>query len=182
MNTSHMNLQFRLATWADVPAITRLTNLAYGGGEDGQSDKAWTHEGTLFEGERTHDAEVSANLRTPGNVFLLGMAGERILSSTLLQFSADAVYIGLLAVEPNMQGSGLGKQVLAECERQARERGIRRMTMMVISSHRPELVAYYERRGYRLTGRYGQFSRPAARELAERIGMKLEWMEKEIEG
>lgn len=177
-----MKLEFRLATPADIPAITRLTNLAYGGGEEGNSEKVWTHEGTLFEGERTHDAEVAANMDTPGSVFLLGFAGEQLISSTLLKFSEDSAYIGLLAVEPSVQGGGIGRQVLAECEQRARERGAQRMTMMVISTHRPELVAYYERRGYRLTGRHGEFSRPAVRELAEKIGMRLEWMEKVIQG
>lgn len=172
-----MELKFTLATPADIPAITRLINLAYGGGA---SDKAWTHEGTLFEGDRTHEAEVAENLSAPGNLFLLGWAGEALVSSTLMKFPDDAAYVGLLAVRPDLQGGGVGKQVLAECERLARERGAKRMTMMVISTHRPELVAYYQRRGYQLTGRYGEFSRPAVRELAARIGMRLEWMEKVI--
>lgn len=175
--TRGMELTFRLADAADIPAITRLINLAYAGGA---SDKAWTHEGTLFEGERTHDAEVTENLTAPGNVFLLGFDAGTLVSSTLLKFSGESAYLGLLAVRPDLQGGGVGKQVLAECERLARERGATRMTMMVISTHRPELVAYYQRRGYQLTGRYGEFSRPAVRELAARIGMRLEWMEKVI--
>lgn len=172
-------LTFRAATPDDVPAITALINLAYGGGT---SEKAWTHEGTLFDEARTHDEEVARNLATPGSMFLLGFDNDQLLASTLLKFEGEAGYLGLLAVHPDAQSGGVGKQVLAEAERIARERGCTRMTMMVIATHRPELVAYYERRGYALTGRFGQFSRPAVKAYAEKIGMRLEWMEKPLQG
>lgn len=168
---------FRNATPADIPAITRLINLSYRGAA---SDRAWTHEGSLFAENRTSEAEVEAMLSTPGSRFLLGFEGDALVCSTLLKLGGDNAYLGLLAVEPSLQGGGIGRRVLEECERLAREAGLRRMTMMVISSHRPELVAYYQRRGYRLTGRLGEFSRPAVRELAARSGMRLEWMEKAL--
>lgn len=171
------SLHFRPATAADVPAITALTNLAYGGG---QSEKAWTHEGTLFDEARTSDAEIAAQLAAPGAMFLLGFDGAALVSSALLKFDGDAGYLGMLAVDPGVQAGGIGKQMLAEAERMAIERGCTRMTMMVIATHRPELVSYYQRRGYALTGRYGNFSRPAVKAYADEIGMRLEWMEKRL--
>lgn len=170
-------LDFRPATAADIPAITVLINLAYGGG---RSEKAWTHEGTLFNEARTNDAEVAGYLNTPGSMFLLGFDAGQLVASTLLKFDGAKGYLGLLAVHPDAQSGGVGKQVLAEAERIAMERGCTVMTMMVIATHRPELVAYYERRGYALTGRFGQFSRPAVKAYADQIGMRLEWMEKPL--
>ena len=175
-------LTFRSAIPANVPAITALINDAYGGGSNADGKRAWTHEGTLFNEARTNDAEVAGHIATPGSMFLLGFEGDALVACTLLKFDGDAGYLGLLAVRPDTQGGGTGRQVLAEAERIAVERGCTRMTMMVISTHRPELVSYYERRGYALTGRMGNFSRPAVKAFAEKIGMRLEWMEKTLNG
>ncbi len=173
-------MHFRPATADDVPAITALINLAYGGGSEEDRQRAWTHEGTLFNEARTHDAEVAGHIVTPGSMFLLGVVDDSLVACTLLKFDGDTGYLGLLAVQPTAQGGGTGRQMLAEAERIALARGCTRMTMMVIATHRPELVRYYERRGYALTGRYGSFSRPAVAAHAEKIGMRLEWMEKPL--
>jgi ribosomal protein S18 acetylase RimI-like enzyme len=63
----------------------------------------------------------------------------------------------MFAVRPGSQGGGLGRRVLARAERLAREEwGVREMHMTVISV-REELIAWYERRGYRRTGRMAPF-------------------------
>jgi GNAT superfamily N-acetyltransferase len=63
----------------------------------------------------------------------------------------------MFAVSPRLQGAGLGKVIIAEAERQARETwGVTEMHMTVISV-RDDLIAWYERRGYRRTGRTTPF-------------------------
>ena len=53
---------------------------------------------------------------------------------------------------PSLQGSGIGRLVLAEAERiAARGMACPAMRMTVIDI-RDELIAFYERRGYRRTG------------------------------
>jgi ribosomal protein S18 acetylase RimI-like enzyme len=60
-------------------------------------------------------------------------------------------------VRPELQGAGLGRVVLAEAERIAREEwGVREMHMTVIHL-REDLIAWYERRGYRRTGEMSPF-------------------------
>jgi ribosomal protein S18 acetylase RimI-like enzyme len=57
----------------------------------------------------------------------------------------------MFAVVPTLQGSGTGNALLAECERIARDEWqLAQMHMTVIWS-RSELIAWYERRGYRNT-------------------------------
>jgi GNAT superfamily N-acetyltransferase len=60
-------------------------------------------------------------------------------------------YLGLLTVEPTLQAAGLGRRLIAAAEDCARAFGAKAMEMTVIAS-RGELIAYYERRGYALTG------------------------------
>jgi ribosomal protein S18 acetylase RimI-like enzyme len=58
----------------------------------------------------------------------------------------------MFSVDPQRQGGGLGKQVLAEAERIVRQDwGCDAMRMTVIDV-RDELIAFYQRRGYRRTG------------------------------
>ena len=77
-------------------------------------------------------------------------------------------YFGMFAVAPDLQGGGVGRALLAECERVARDDwGLADMRMTVIDL-REELIAYYLRRGYRLTGEHRPF--PAT---DERFGIPL---------
>jgi ribosomal protein S18 acetylase RimI-like enzyme len=60
-------------------------------------------------------------------------------------------YLGLLTVRPDRQDQGLGRALLAAAEAHAKARGGRRIRMTVVDQ-RGSLIAWYERRGYRLTG------------------------------
>ena len=70
-------------------------------------------------------------------------------------------YIGMFAVLPELQGLGVGHQILQAAETFAQRhlqantqtpaQNPARLTMSILS-HRPELLAYYQRRGYRLNG------------------------------
>ena len=61
-------------------------------------------------------------------------------------------YFGMFAVEPGLQGAGVGKAVLAEAERIAGgDWGLPVMRMTVIDV-RDALIAFYQRRGYARTG------------------------------
>jgi ribosomal protein S18 acetylase RimI-like enzyme len=63
----------------------------------------------------------------------------------------------MFAVSPAQQGTGLGKIVMAEAERLAQETwGVTEMQMTVIDV-REDLIAWYERRGYRRTGKTKPF-------------------------
>ena len=79
----------------------------------------------------------------------------------LEQRDGGVAYFGTFAVDPRRQGGGVGRRVMAAAEDEARARwGATRMRMTVIRQ-REDLIAYYERRGYALTGErepfpYGQ--------------------------
>jgi GNAT superfamily N-acetyltransferase len=60
-------------------------------------------------------------------------------------------YFGMFAVRPGLQGGGVGSALLTEVETRARQLGLHRVEMTVLSL-RSELIAFYERRGYRQVG------------------------------
>lgn len=134
---------------ADVAA---LVNSAYRGET---AAKGWTSESALLGGQRTDEASLRADLAAkPGSTILTfrDTAEAKPFACAWIEPQADDVwYIGMITVSPSRQAGGMGRTVLEAGETYARERGGRIMRMTVISV-RDTLIAWYERRGYRLTG------------------------------
>ena len=59
----------------------------------------------------------------------------------------------MFSIQPGQQGQGLGGLVLAHAEQLARENWSARTMVMTVLTQRSELIAWYERRGYRRTGK-----------------------------
>ncbi|MFN7127588.1 MAG: GNAT family N-acetyltransferase, partial [Brevundimonas sp.] len=64
----------------------------------------------------------------------------------------DRTYLGMLTVEPSLQASGLGRRLLAAAETEAVARFAACRMEMTVIHRRAELIAWYQRRGYRPTG------------------------------
>jgi GNAT superfamily N-acetyltransferase len=135
---------------ADVPALVELVNSAYRGDS---SRRGWTTEADLVGGLRVDAAALEEIISRPDEALLVLRAGAGPFACAhVRQLGGEVAYVGLLTVRPALQGSGVGRQMLAAAERYAEaEFGARFMEMTVISE-REELVAWYERRGYRPTG------------------------------
>lgn len=146
--------RFRPAVAADVPAIVALVESAYRG-DSGR--RGWTTESDLLDGQRTDAAGVAALLDQPHSMLLLAERDGALLASCHIERRGDSGYFGMFAVDPAQQGGGLGKAVLAEAERIAREAWRCRAMHMTVIVQRAELIAFYERRGYRRTGEYQPF-------------------------
>lgn len=145
-----MQLQFRNAVENDAEAIVALVESAYRGDA---SRAGWTTEADFLAGQRTDVEGVRADIARPASLIRLALDGNgRLLACCHLERTGPACYFGMFSVDPTRQGGGIGKRLMAEAERLAREDwGCVRMEMTVIDI-RDELIAFYERRGYRRTG------------------------------
>ncbi|WP_371622021.1 GNAT family N-acetyltransferase [Streptomyces sp. NBC_01116] len=142
-------LIFRDATEDDVPALVALVESAYRGDS---SRTGWTTEADILQGQRTDEQGVREVLDAPAGRLLAVERGGALVACCQLEHRGDAAYFGMFAVRPGLQGGGLGKLIIAEAERTVRESwGVGEMHMTVISV-REDLIAWYERRGYRRTG------------------------------
>ncbi|GAB1334188.1 GNAT family N-acetyltransferase [Streptomyces sp. E-15] len=147
-------LTFRDATDADVDVLVALIESAYRGDS---SRAGWTTEADLLEGQRTDPEGVLAVIKAPDSRLLTVERAGRVVACCQLEHRGDHAYFGMFAVSPALQGAGLGKAVMAEAERRCRETwGVTEMRMTVISV-REDLIAWYERRGYRRTGKTSPF-------------------------
>ena len=147
-------LVFREATDADVDTLVALIESAYRGDS---SRAGWTTEADILEGQRTDPEGVLAVIKSPDSRLLTVERDGRVVACCQLEHRGTHAYFGMFAVSPALQGAGLGKVIIAEAERQARETwGATEMHMTVISV-RDDLIAWYERRGYRRTGTLSPF-------------------------
>jgi GNAT superfamily N-acetyltransferase len=144
-----LSMRFEPARSSDLDVLHALIHRAY----RGESAKAgWTHEADLLDGQRTDPEALAAMLDSGADTILVardedGLAG--CIAVTVK--SGGLAYIGMVTVDPTRQAGGLGRQLLAVAERCASMQGASVAEMTVIAQ-RSELIAWYERRGYRLTG------------------------------
>ncbi len=154
-----MRLTYRPAVPDDAHLIADLVRVAYRGDE---SRTGWTTEADLLADERIDVPRVLAKIADPDGVVLLaygaddstddsGADGALVACCEVLRRGPGLAYFGMFAVWPHLQAAGVGRQMLDEAERLARDDwGVDTMEMTVIGQ-RDELIAWYRRRGYDLT-------------------------------
>ena len=147
-------VRFRLATPADVDAVVDVVESAYRGPA---SRAGWTTEADLLDGRRTGPDEVGPLIASPDARLVVGEQGGEVVATVLVERHGDVAHVGMVAVRPTLQASGLGRVLLAEAERVGREvLGCRRGEMTVIRQ-RDTLLAWYVRRGWAPTGATAPF-------------------------
>lgn len=142
-------MSFRFATMEDVPALVALVESAYRGEV---SRKGWTTEADLLGGRRTGADDIDACIRDPDGGILCFERNGEILACANVTRRDGAGYFGMFAVSPELQGSGIGKALLNEAEKTVRDEWKLHAMRMTVIDCREELIAFYQRRGYRLTG------------------------------
>lgn len=171
-------LPLRPAVGPDCAALASFVNAGYRGDT---SKAGWTTEADLLGGQRVDADGLRDVIGKPGSVVLLHEVAGEIVACVALEKRGDDCYLGMLTVMPTRQATGLGRGVLAAAEVYARkEFGALCMSMSVIVQ-RVELIAWYERRGYRRTGRFEPFPYGDERfGLPRRPDLRFEMLEKRL--
>ena len=140
------------ANEADYPAIIDLLNVAF---RATGPTASWNIQEGVIEGQRTSDSLLREDLAASPDAHLLvhrDPSDGTILGTVWLDPKKDGVwYLGLLTVRPALQKQQRGRALLAAAEGFAKQRGARSIRMTVLHV-RDTLIAWYERRGYTLTG------------------------------
>jgi len=156
------SITFRPAVRSDAQVVAAIVNGAYRGDATGR------------------EAGFLALLAKDASVVLLGLRDGDIVGCVHLEGSEDGVaFLGMLSVRVSEQGSGLGRALVAAAEDYARrELGARVIAMYVLTVRR-ELLAWYERRGYRRTGDIVPFHSPPGQRFL-RGPLEFERLEKRL--
>ena len=139
-------VKLELANIRQLAEVLNLVNLAYRG------EIGWTKETDIVQGNRATESEIERAILDPNSHFLVYVENNKLLACIRIEAKQEEAHIGLFAVDPQLQGKGIGKMVLAAAEKYAASNLYSKKFVMAVVSQRPELIAYYERRGYSRTG------------------------------
>ena len=156
---SFKNQNIAIAAEADIAVITHLLNISYRGEA---SKQGWTTEAELIAGDtRADENMIQQTMQQPGSVFLKYTNDEQqICGCANLQQHDAKIYLGMFSVAPQLQGAGIGKQILKASEEYALQLGCTAIYMSVVSL-RSELISWYQRFGYTDTSKRIPFEEDA---------------------
>jgi GNAT superfamily N-acetyltransferase len=142
---SGASIRPRAATRRDVDAIVVLVNRAY------------DVEHFFVRGDRVTPESVQHDLDV-GTVFVVELAGS-LSACVFTSLDGPRGYFGMLAVNPEYQGQGLGRALIRFVEQHAAARAATTMGITVVDV-RTDLIAFYQRLGYQPTGTAPYVHRP----------------------
>src|SRR3954465_2735735 len=121
--------ELRSADARDVPAIVALLNAAF------------AMERDFIDKDRTSAPEIERYMTT-GTFFVVDGDAANLSSCMYLEQRGDRLYLGMLAVNPSQQGTGLGRQMMVSAERHARSLGCTAIDIRIVN-RRTELPPFY---------------------------------------
>ena len=127
----------REATERDIAAMMEVVNAAF------------DEESFFVNRPRTHQAELAEHFRS--GHFLLAHQGALLLASAYYEVRGERGYMGMLAVRPGHQCSGLGRAMMQAVEGILRDSGCRIAELSVVDL-RTRLLRTYLKLGYREAG------------------------------
>ena len=161
---------------SDAPSLNTLVNSAYRGDS---SKKGWTTEADLLDGTRIDEDALRDLIQKPDTTVLIYKEDKVLLGCVELRQDGKKIYLGMLSVKPDTQGKGVGKKLLKEAEVFAGQQHCTKIYMTVISV-RKELVDWYIRHGYQLTGERKPFVVPDTRWGIPKQPLEFVVLEKEL--
>lgn len=158
---------FRRAVHGDEAELCRVANSAYRNSLS-PSSKAWTTEAALVAGPRIETPTAEKLLREGARIYL-AVLDEKVVGTVQVKNPRtqvclcltdasqvtpveDAAMIGLLSVDPALQTAGIGKKLISHAEAVIRDELKLPTARMRVVNERHELIAFYERRGYKKAG------------------------------
>jgi GNAT superfamily N-acetyltransferase len=116
-------------------------------------------EGDLWESDKRRTDEAELRERIAAGEIAVAANGSRPLGCVRVrEVEPGVAELGLLAVDPDHQGAGVGRALVDFAERHARDGGATRMRLELLvprdgaHPHKDRLDAWYSRRGYRPIG------------------------------
>jgi predicted N-acetyltransferase YhbS len=154
-------MQVRVAETGDAEAIVAVINVAFR-----------LAEGFLLDRDRI-DLETVRGLFQKGT-FLVADDGSVCGCVYVEPRGGDRSYLGLLAVDPRLQKSGLGSRLMKAAEAHCAKAGSRFMDLRIVSV-RGELPPFYHRHGYVEPG-----TEPFTPGLTPKVPCHFVWMSKPL--
>ncbi len=144
-----MSFQMSEAQPKDIPHIVQLVESVYRGES---SQEGWTTEADLLSGQRTDPVMIGDMIDDPNSALLVYRSSEEIQACVYLERKEGHVLLGMLSVKAKLQGQQLGQKIISYCEQYIADNWGLSLIKIHVLWQRKELIAWYERRGFKKTG------------------------------
>lgn len=170
-------MRLRSAVADDAEAVAALVNSAYRGDV---SRLGWTTEADLLGGQRTDPAMVRGLIVQADSRVELAFLEDQLVGCAHLQQAGSELRVGMLSVRPDRQARGIGKTLLDHAEQLAASAFVAQRVTMAVIQQRRELIAFYQRRGYRVSDRFADFPQDRRYGIPQVDDLRLVWLEKSL--
>ena len=143
-------ISVRIAKPSDAAVIASLVNDAY------------AVEADFVDGERTTAHEIAAMMDGGMFVVLADEARGTLAASVYVEAKHERAYLGMLSVEPALQGMGLGRRLVRVAEAIGEAMGAPAIELKIVNL-REELARWYRSLGYSEVGTAPYNHRPVKR-------------------
>jgi ribosomal protein S18 acetylase RimI-like enzyme len=91
--------------------------------------------------------DIQRKLTVQPELFLVGMLEDTMAASVMAGYEGHRGWINYLAVAPEYQGTGYGRQIMDIAEERLRALGCAKVNLLVRTTNQP-VIAFYTRLGY----------------------------------
>ena len=91
--------------------------------------------------------DIDRKVRAQLELFLVGLLDGRVVASVMAGYEGHRGWINYLGVRPELQGKGLGRQMMNAAEERLRKLGCPKINLQVRTSNKA-VLAFYERLGF----------------------------------
>jgi GNAT superfamily N-acetyltransferase len=146
MRSPPTNCSFRVISASDTALVHELTQLGFGT-EAGHAIPSSALKETVGDVARALDSSIA----------LVGWLDGEAVAVARLRLDGSRLAVSRMAVVPRARGRGIGRALMREIERMARELGADKV-VLTARSQQPDNRPFYARLGYEIVGyteRYG---------------------------
>lgn len=129
-----------------------LDNLKFTEAVHEQSDQIAALVNSAYKGDRITVEKIRGIINSGVRVIILAVIDGKIIGCVRLLKKEHTCWLGLLSVDVNYQALGIGRKLIESGEEYAKEVFKCDEMKLEVIDIRKELIGYYQRRGYLLTG------------------------------
>ncbi len=93
--------------------------------------------------------DIQRKLEVQGEWFLVGLLDDEIVASIMIGYDGHRGWVNYLAVAPEYQRLGFGREMMAEAETLLRKSGCPKLNLQLRDSN-TEAVIFYQKLGYKV--------------------------------
>lgn len=92
--------------------------------------------------------DIARKQQVQGDWFLVGVIGDRLVASLMAGYDGHRGWINYLAVDPDVQQQGYGRELMAAAEQLLKAAGCPKINLQIRTDN-AAAIAFYERLGFR---------------------------------